>query len=100
MNPAIELTKIILGKELPNDYSLIFLSFVLFCIIFFVWSLYFVIYKGGIEELKKIEWLSFRDTFITSINIVLFIVISSLILFGFDFVLNELVNLILTYGKQ
>lgn len=99
MNLVIDITKLILGKELPFDYSILFLTFVLFCVIFFIWSLYFIIKKGAFEELRKIEWYPMKDTFFTSINVVIFIVISSVILFSFDFVLNQLVSIIFNYAK-
>lgn len=98
-NLVIDTTKLILGRELPFDYSLIFLGFVLFCVIFFIWSLYFIIKQRAFEELRKIEWYPMKDTFFNSINVVIFIVISSIVLFSFDFVLNQLVSIILNYAK-
>lgn len=99
MNLITDITKLILGKELPFDYSIIFLTFVLFCVIFLIWSLYFIIKQRGFEELRKIEWYPMKNTFFTSINVVIFIVMSSVVIFSFDFVLNQLVSIILNYAK-
>lgn len=99
MNWAVDLTKLILGKELSADYAVIFLLFVIFCISFYLWSIYFAIRKNALNELKSITWYSFKDTLLTTLVVVISILVSSLILFAYDFGLDQLVNLIFNYAK-
>lgn len=99
MNWATELVRIISGLELSPNYAYIFLAFILFTIGFVLWAFYYAIFKGAIKELTNISWLSFKDTVTyTTISIVVIVIFSTL-LFLYDFILDQLVNIIIQYAN-
>jgi preprotein translocase SecE subunit len=99
MGFASEIVKNMFGKELSGGYALLLLSFVLFCIGFVVWAIYYATVKKGVAELSSITWLSFKDTLKYAGITVMSIVIASGILFVYDFVLDKILNLIIKNAK-
>ena len=99
MNWATELVKTIANIELSPNYAYLFLAFVLFAIGFVVWAFYFAVFKKAITELGNISWLSFRETINYTTLTVACIVVFSTLLFGYDFLLDKLVNIIIQNAK-
>ncbi len=99
MGFASEVVKSLFGKELSGGYALLFLSFVIFCVGFVVWCIYYATVKKGVSELTSITWLSFRDTLKYTVIAVMAIIISSGILFAYDFVLDKILNVIVKNAK-
>lgn len=99
MDFVVQITKFILGKELPLDYSIYFVLFVLFSLAFTIWALYFSFYKGGISELGKVSWLPTKDVLKISITVIIMIILFSGVIFLNDFILDYFVNIIFSYAK-
>lgn len=99
MEFASRIVNTLFNKQLSGGYALTFLLFVIFCIGFLIWAIYFAIVKKGASELQNITWLSAKDTLsYTSITIIS-IVIFSTILFVYDFGLDKIVNIIIENAK-
>jgi preprotein translocase SecE subunit len=99
MNWASQLANTIAGLELSPNYAYLFIAFVVFVIGFIVWVYYFAVFKKGVTELQKITWLSLKDTVSYTLLTVFSIVVFGGILFGYDFLLDKLVNIIVQNAK-
>lgn len=99
MNWATDLVKAISGLELSPNYAYLYLLFLVITISFFVWVYYFAVYKNGVRELSNITWLSFRDTVKYTLVTIFTIFVFGMILFGYDFILDKLVNTIIQYAN-
>jgi preprotein translocase subunit SecE len=99
MGFASEVVKSLFGKELSGGYALLFLSFVLICVSFIVWCIYYATVKKGVSELSSISWLSFKDTLKYTGIAVMAIVVTSGVLFAYDFVLDKILNVIVKNAK-
>jgi preprotein translocase SecE subunit len=99
MGFASEIVKSLFGKELSAGYALLFLSFVIFCVSFVIWAIYYATVKKGVSELSSITWLSLKDTLKYTGITVMSIVIASGVLFVYDFVLDKILNVIVKNAK-
>jgi len=99
MNWATDLVKTISGLELSANYAYVYLLFIVITISFIVWAYYFAVYKKGVKELTNITWLSLKDTITYTLLTIFTIVLFGAILFGYDFILDKLVNTIIQNAK-
>jgi preprotein translocase SecE subunit len=99
MNWAQELVKTISGLELSPNLSYVYIAFILVTIGFIVWAYYFAVFQKGIRELGKITWFPFKSTVSYTILTVFVIVIFGAILFGYDFILDQLLNIIVSNAR-
>ena len=99
MNFASKLVENVFGLTLSPSYALIFLSFVLFCIGFIIWAIYYATVKKAAAELSNVTWLSLKDTLKYTSITVLTIMVFSLILFFFDTGVDKLINSIIQNGN-
>ncbi len=100
MNWATELVKTISGLELTPNYAYLYLGFITVTIGFAAWMVYYALFKGAVKELDYVEWLSLKDTVKYTVITVIAIVIFSSILFGYDFLLDQLVSTIIQYANK
>lgn len=96
MNWAQELVKTISGLDLSPNYSYLYLTFVATVIGFIVWAYYYAVFKKGINELGRVTWFPFRSVVTYTVLTVIIIVVFGAILFGYDFLLDQLINIIIT----
>ena len=89
----------VFGRELSGGYAVLFIVFVLTCIGFLIWMIYYAIAKKGIDELSNISWLSLKDTFKYTMITVVTITVFSAVLFSFDFGIDKIVNIIIENAK-
>jgi preprotein translocase SecE subunit len=89
----------VFGRELSGGYAILFLTFVLACIGFVIWMIYYAVAKKGISELSNISWLSLKDTFKYTMITVVTITVFSAVLFFFDFGVDKIVNIIIENAK-
>lgn len=99
MNWATDLVKIISGLELSPNYAYLYLLFVIVTIGFVIWAYYFAVFKNGVQELTNITWLSLKDTVKYTLITIFSIIVFGMILFGYDFILDKLVNTIIQYAN-
>jgi preprotein translocase SecE subunit len=99
MGFASQIVNSLFGKDLSGGYALLFLSFLLFCIGFVVWAIYYATVKKGVAELSAISWLSLKDTLNYTGLTVMSIIVASGILFVYDFVLDKILNVIVKNAK-
>ncbi len=85
----------VFGKELTAGYATLFLVFVIICVGFTAWAIYYATYKGALSELARVSWLSMKGTIVYTSITVGVIVVLSLVLFAYDSGLNELVNIVI-----
>lgn len=95
MNWAQQLVQTISGLELSPNYSYIYLGLVCVVIGFIVWAYYYIIFRKAINELTKINWLPFKSVINYTLLTVTVIVFMGSILFSFDFILDQLINIII-----
>jgi preprotein translocase SecE subunit len=99
MEQVSSLVNTLFGKSLTGGYALLFLTFVLLCLAFVIWAIYFATVKKAAVELQNITWLSLKDTLkYTGVTLVSIVIFSS-ILFVYDFGLDKLVNVIIENAK-
>ena len=96
MNWAQELVKTISGLELSPNLSYLYLTFVASVIGFIVWAYYYAVFRKGISELGKVSWFPFKSVASYTIMTIVIIVVFGAILFGFDYLLDQLLNIIVT----
>lgn len=99
MNWAQELVKTISGLELSPNYAYLYLFFILTVISFVVWTYYYAVFKKGITELGKVTWLPFKSTVTYTLLAVSVIIIFGAILFGYDYLLDQLLNIIVSNAR-
>jgi preprotein translocase SecE subunit len=99
MNFASKIVSIAFGLDLSSGYATIFLLFVVFCVAFLVWMIYYATAKKALVELSNVSWLSFKDTFKYTGVTVLAITLFSTVLFIYDLGLDKIVNVILNNAK-
>ena len=96
------LSKIILeifGKNVSGGYSILFLIFIISCIAFLIWAIYFATTKKALLELTSISWLSLTDTAKYTTITVISIIVFSAIFFVYDFGIDKVVNVIIQNAK-
>jgi preprotein translocase SecE subunit len=96
MNWAQELVKLISGLELSAELSYIYLVFISVVVGFLIWAYYYAVFGGALKELGKITWFSLKSTAVYTVLTVFTIVIVGALLFGYDYLLDQLVNIIIT----
>ena len=99
MNWASQLVKTISGLDLSANYAYLYLTFIVLTIGFVVWVYYFAVFKKGVWELTNISWLSLKETVTYTLLTISTIVVFSTLLFGYDFLLDKLVNIIVQNAK-
>jgi preprotein translocase SecE subunit len=99
MNWASQLVKTISGLELSPNYAYMYIAFVVMTIAFIVWVYYFAVFKKGAKELSNITWLSLKETLSYTTLTIFTIVTFSTLLFGYDFLLDKIVNIIVQNAK-
>lgn len=86
----------LLSVALPNNFYLVlFLLFVVGVVVFVAWAVYYAFTRKAVDELDKITWSTRRNTIINSSFVLLTVVGIALLLFGYDFVLDKIVNTII-----
>lgn len=95
MNWLVDIIKNLFGITLSPNYALVFTAFVLFVIGFIVWVYYFAVYKGAVSELKNITWPTIGLTMRYTVITILVIVLMGTLLFGYDYILDKLVSIII-----
>jgi preprotein translocase SecE subunit len=100
MNWATELVKTISGLDLTPNYAYLYLVFIAVTIGFIAWTLYYALLKGAVKELDYVEWLSLKDTVKYTVITLMAIVLFSSLLFGYDFLLDQLVSTIVQYANR
>jgi preprotein translocase SecE subunit len=95
MDRISDLIQQLFGLELEGELLIIFLIFLAICVTFLAWGIYYAIGKRAIDELGKISWASRKKTLVDSTFILVTIVIVCFILFGYDFGLDKIVDVII-----
>lgn len=95
MDRVSDLIQQLFGLELYGEILVLFLIFLAICIGFAVWAIYYAIGKRAIDELGKISWAGYKKTLLDSTFILVTIVLVCFILFGYDFGLDKIVDVII-----
>jgi len=96
---ASKLVSDLFNKDLSNGYAVLFLVFILICILSVLGGIYYATRKKAIHELGDVTWLSFKDTVKYSAITIISLILCSSILFVYDFSLDKVVNLIIQNAK-
>lgn len=89
----------IFGLSLSGKLAVIFAVFVLICVASVIWGLYYAFGKRAVNELSNISWLSLKDTVKYSTVTIVALVVSSGVLFAYDFLLDKVVKVIINNAK-
>ncbi len=89
----------VFNKDLSGGYAVTFILFLLFCLGFIIWAIYYATVKRAVVELGRVSWLSLSDTLKYTGITVFSIVVFSGILFAYDFGLDKILNVIIKNAK-